>query len=62
MLLPMSAVGLRVVMYFSLLWRCCVPLFSLYGLCYWLLKDDDSYNVLYEVYWVIANDKVCHCQ
>ena len=45
MLLPMSAVGLRVVMYFSLLWRCCGTLSSLYGRGHCLHKDDDSYNV-----------------
>ena len=59
---PMSAVGLRVVMYFSLLWRCCGTLSSLYGRGHCLHKDDDSYNVLYGVYGVITNDKVLRCQ
>ena len=35
---------------------------SLYGRGHCLHKDDDSYNVLYEVYGVITNDKVLHCQ
>ena len=52
MLLPMSAVGLRVVMYFSLLWRCCGTLSSLYGRGHCLHKDDDSYNGQWQTAWV----------
>ena len=56
MLPPMSAVGLRVVMYFSLLWRCCGTLSSLYGRGHCLHKDDDSYNMIYVaiVYYLIT--------